>query len=718
MSLRRILGCVLVLVTAAAGNAAAGELVVTTKPRDAALQDRELVVSATNAGDASQSHAWPMLAGETKSFRVADGTWLVSVATHGLWSPVRAVDVREGATARTELPVLATGTVRARLVAPAKLPGEMKVHFQQSADPQDPELAGEHIAMGKPEGDRVELELPAGTYDLAFRVAGYSSVFRWDQTIVAGEARELGSLALQKGTTISGRVDIGSVPKSDLKNLRVVLRPHAVVPGEELRPEKAKLRELTAQPTSRGFFDFAVQPGAYAVQALAGRYRSEEQTLEVTDKAEAVLNRALRLEEPRSLRVHVDPVLDPTGKPWQVTLVGPTGTTMRPVSAAGLVEFEDLLALPYRIDVGRGVADAWYSESVDLRDVSFVDVTIPLTRIIGRLFLGDRPLPSATLAFVDAGRIIRVRSRAEGRFAVDLPIETVDAAWEKVEIEANDPVVRTAVEDVRIEDGELTIRIPDRTILGEVRDGEGRLAAALVSAQTSTSLFQVDSNDGLFALHGMPAGPVSFEAFSTLGMTARATKIVLAEDEDATANVTLVLDASDSFRGVVRAPHGPVTAATVWCAPTMLSPAVVRVATDFDGAFRFTRPRSADRMTCTVSAPTFATRLFRVSAARTEPLQVFLSQSAAMLTVAIPPVTEGRRAFLFHNDAIIPTPAFAYLSAARGDASTFTAFVEEGEWALCLWNEAEAAAAERGAPLVQRCRSARAVAGGHAELKF
>ena len=150
----------------------------------------------------------------------------------------------------------------------------------------------------------------------------------------------------------------------------------------------------------------------------------------------------------------------------------------------------------------------------------------------------------------------------------------------------------------------------------------------------------------------------------------------------------------------------------------MLSPAVVRVATDFDGAFRFTRPRSADRMTCTVSAPTFATRAFRVPAARTEPLQVFLSQSAAMLTVTVPASADARRAFLFHNDAVIPAPAFAYLAAAPGDASTFTAFVEEGEWSLCLWNDTEAADAERGAPVVQKCRSTRAAAGGRAELKF
>jgi hypothetical protein len=709
----------LMLVTAAAGTAAAGELVVTAKPRDPVLTGRELVVSARDASDPTRSHAWPMRAGGAASFRVDEGTWLVTIATPGLWSPARAVEVHEGAAARVDLPVLPTGTVRARLVLPAKPPAAVKVHFQQSTDIPDADLAGEHIALGQPDGDRVELELPAGTFDLAFRISGYSSVFRWDQKIAAKEVRDLGALAFRKGTTISGRVDIGSVPKSDLKNLRVVLRPQERSFLDEPRPEKVRLQNVTAEPTPRGFFDFAVQPGAYAVQAIAGRYRSEERTLEVTDKAEAVLTAALRLEEPRTLRVHVEPVLDPTGKPWHVTLTGLTGPVTRPLSATGFVEFEDLLALPYRIDVGRGAGDAWHSESVDLRDVSSVDITIPLTRITGFVLLGDAPIAGATLSFVDGDRLIRVRSRAEGRFAVDLPIEEVDAVWKKVEIEASEPLIRAAVEDVRIENGEATIRIPDRTILGETRDTEGRLAPAMVSVHVPSGLFQVESQEGLFTVHGVPAGPISLEAFSTTGaMTARAVEVVLSEDEDASANVRLVLEGSDQFRGVVRAPHGPLTAASVWCAASMLPPLVMRVATDFDGAFHFAKPRSVEQMTCTVAAPTFATRLFRTSAARSEPLPVFMTQAGAMLTVTIPPPDEGRRAFLLHGNATIPATSFAYLASVRGDGSAFTAYVEEGDWSLCRWTDAEAAAAELGAPLLQRCKSTRAVPGGSAELRF
>lgn len=94
--------------------------------------------------------------------------------------------------------------------------------------------------------------------------------------------------------------------------------------------------------------------------------------------------------------------------------------------------------------------------------VSSAGVPIPLTRVRGQVLIGDQPLAGATLSFLDEGCAIRVRSGADGRFAVDLPAEMADGIWPAVEIESESPRIRTIAGEVRIANGEVTIHVPNR----------------------------------------------------------------------------------------------------------------------------------------------------------------------------------------------------------------------------------------------------------------
>lgn len=714
----------LILITAAATSQAVrgGEVTVSTTVVEPSLRGTSLTFRAQRMGDATEPRALSMAAGESATFPLAAGSWTLTPTTQGVWAPVTVIESRESGTARVTIPILRAVPVKGRLVLPApNTVTSIKLFFQRSLEDRsvheaDSPLNDEQMVVGHVEEDRVFFEIPAGRFDLALRISGFTSVYRWDKKITGDDANDLGNLLFQRGTTISGSIDPGTVPKSALEAVRVTLRPDETTPVNEVHEQQAALRRLTATPNARGFFHFDVQPGTYVVQASAGKYRSEEQSVTANDTSEAVMREPLLLEEPRSLAVHIHPVLDPTGRPWHVTLFGPQAARTRVASDEGTASFDDLFALPYRLDVGRGEGDAWFSETVNVRDLSSKDVSIPLVRVRGTVRMGSEPL-RASLSFMDESRLIRVWSRADGSFAVDLPIPDDTARWKRVEVESEDPYIRSAVEDLKIEQGELTITIGNRTITGELVDQAGHPTRGIIEVSSPAGTFQMQSKDGAFSTRGLLPGRVSLTAFSVEGQTGRATTVDVPEDETFSTHVRLALEDTEYLHGTVTTAQGPLTGAAVWCTPSTLSSSVVvRIPTDVDGNFRFARPSSVQRMTCSISARGFATRLLRTPASLRGDFQVFVRQNGALLHVQIPRDRDGQRPYLLHDGAIMPLRAFEYLADGRTNGDQVSFYVEEGDWSLCMWNEAGVLAGENGAPPTQTCRTAYAAAGTTAQL--
>jgi hypothetical protein len=388
------------------------------------------------------------------------------------------------------------------------------------------------------------------------------------------------------------------------------------------------------------------------------------------------------------------------------------------VDSGGTVLFQELSEPSYRVDVGRGENDAWYSELVDLEHTTSVSISIPLTRVSGTLLVGSEPLRGAKLSFVDDGRIIRVWTRSEGRFAVDLPLREDDLHWQSVEIESEHPFIRTAIDNPAIRNGEMTLRIGNRSVLGEVVGGDGLPTRAKVSVDAPTGAFQIDTEDGSFAINGLPAGRISLRAFTQAGMTPRSVDVDVPKDDDFSTEVQLRLEKSTELRGTVRSLEGPITGAVVWCAESMLPAVIARIPTDVDGAFHFIRSQSAQQMTCTVSGAAFATRLMRLSLDENDQVSIFLTQAGTSLSLEVPEDRAGRRPFLLHDGGVVHVRAFEYLAMARREGNRISAFVEAGDWSLCMWTDAEVVAAEAGAPPIQTCKTGRAVPGGILNLTY
>ncbi len=722
----------LILLTAAATSQTVrgGDVVVSpnvmvsTSVAEPSLRGTSLTFIAQRMGDAQAPQTLSIPAGESATFPWSAGSWSLTATTKGIWAPITVIEAREGTTTRVTIPILRAVSVKGKIVLPesSKTASSIKLYFQRSLEDRsvheiDSPLNDEQVVNGRIEEDRVLFELPAGRLDLALRIGGYTSVYRWDKTIALDAVNDLGNLLFRRGTTISGRIDVGTVPKSALENVRVTLRPDETAPVNEVHEQQAALRRLMATPTARGFFHFDVQPGTYVLQATAGKYRSEELTVTATETSEAVMKEQLLLEEPRSLSVRIDPPLDPTGRAWHVTLLAPPAPITRVASANGAASFDDLFAIPYRLDVGRGEGDTWFTETVNPGQVSSKEVSIPLVRVKGTVQMGTEPL-RASLSFMDDSRLIRVWSRADGSFAVDLPMKDDTAVWERVEVESDDPYIRSAVEHLKIEDGELTITIGNRTITGEVVDESGHPSRAIVEVSSPAGAFQITSEDGVFSTRGLPPGRTSLTAFSSERQTGRATTVEVPDADDFSTHVVLTLEDSDYLHGIVTTAQGPLTGAAVWCVPSMLaSPLVGRIPTDVHGAFRFARPSSAERMTCSIAARGFASRLLRTPSSLKDDLQVFVRQNGASLIVDVPPDHDGQRPYLLHDGAIVPLRAFAYLADGRMSGDQISFYVDEGDWSLCMWSEASAWASENGAPPPQNCRTAYAAAGTTAQLK-
>ncbi|MFP5245416.1 MAG: hypothetical protein ACLGH0_01890, partial [Thermoanaerobaculia bacterium] len=288
------------------------------------------------------------------------GLWRLRTATAGTWTPPVVIDVRE-APLDVRLLLFPTTTVTARLgFAKGERPAtELNVYLQRTPDDSTSSLQGEHTVTCAVKGVRATCELPAGTYDLAFRVPGFISVYDWGRRI-AGRRADLGVLQFRRGTTVSGWVDIATLPDGDTAAVDVVLAPLEDPHLNDEQRLRAALAALTVKPSRRGFFHFVVAPGAYTVTALTDRHRSRRHQLVATAGEETVLRERLRLEENRELTINIQPKLHPAGRPWTVIVDDETGGDRHSATASadGVARFKDLLPVRYRLTIG-GDEDFW-----------------------------------------------------------------------------------------------------------------------------------------------------------------------------------------------------------------------------------------------------------------------------------------------------------------------------------------------------------------------
>lgn len=680
-------------------RATAGDLTVTIKVPSATatapVKVRLLAQSVDVTRESRQFDSGP------PATSLPSGDWFLSSLDSRFWSNPQLVTV-------TDTPQAASLTLYplARLIAAVtvpsgRMPKGIDVWFRrvEAAGADSPSeghvVCPLRIAMAA-------CELPAGRFDLAFRLPGNVSRYRWDIPLSPAGPVDVGALHFVRGSTVSGQVLAGSNRKVPLDQVSVSLRP-ALSPGaNEALQQRNSVAALSVHPNRKGFFAFDVAGGEYLVQASHRDWISEERRIEVSEGREAVLRHPLLLEAPRKLTVRITPPLNPWSNPWTVLLtrIDPAGVVLSErwlkTTPDGTCVFDRELPGLHRMLVARSQDESWMSTTFELDRSRVLDTDVQAIRVHGVIRLGSAPLAAkATLHSNQSGARVTVRSGTDGRFVALLP-PAPDGRWDEVELDASNPPVRRAIRDVTVlgqESGsaELNFLLPSRSITGFVVDESGQPAGpALVDVHSQDrSVQQVETLDGSFQVHALEPGTYSLVAHTRHLESREPVLVGLPDEMDATKDATIVVSPILHLHGMVRSSMNPVVGAAIFAEPAGLSThqPLIPLPSDPEGRFDIRLPSGTSDALLAINAPGFAFRIGLVPV-RNEEQAFGVDQNGGVLTIDAAATREGRRPFIVHNDAIILAAGFAYLSGAaysdlQGESQRFSATVEPGAYALC-----------------------------------
>ena len=195
-------------------------------------------------------------------------TWRFELHAPGFWS--ESVTITPSQQSEGRLVLHPTAQVRGTLTLAGKMgeiPPQARIRFIASAtrDREDTGIRGEHECPVET-GGFWQCEVPVGTFDLRLRLDGFISHYFWEQALKRDTPHNLGSLALEPGSSL-----VGWVSTEDREVLgedcTVVLLPQ----GTEEATSQRRLE--TTQADVRGFFHFeGLAPGNYRLVGKKAGY--------------------------------------------------------------------------------------------------------------------------------------------------------------------------------------------------------------------------------------------------------------------------------------------------------------------------------------------------------------------------------------------------------------------------------------------------------------
>lgn len=648
----------------------------------------------------------------------ANTQWLLDSEIPGYWSPEENVSLGSaGVSTAHPLVLWPTGKLAGSLKmldAGEKLPKSFEVRIEPPpGKPRGSEILRGSVTCPVDDQGAWTCEAPAGTLDLAIRAAGFIPHYRWGVELAAGKTLPMGALALKRGASLAGWVEVEG---GALEAGKCVARLAPLLAPGHGKPEiEARLRGATLERTvnKEGFFQLeGIAPGTYQVEVRqAGYAPTTASPLEIWDRAETVLKQPLVLRRPLTLDLSISPPLDWLDQPWKVSVQRRSDFSagLEPGSGfEGTADTQGRVRVPgqtpgsFRIEVADSQGNGFYS-APDTRIESPEDakqsIEIRLVTVQGKVALGKEPL-AATLWFGGEYGSVRVRLTADedGEFEGVLPRE---GSW-RVQVRAENPPLDTHVKAaVKANDrGEASVDIvlPDTLVFGKVVDEGGRAVpkaqVQLSSVVSGTSLEAKE--DGSFELRTIPEGKVILSARSSSpeGRLVSDEMILETLDSRPVGPVNLVLRKTKAFSGRIRSPQGPVAGAmvAVWSLqPSMGITESVR--TGLDGRFSVNVPGKAERVAVVVSPPGGALKAFEVPVIP-DPVVLQVTDEGGNLEVLLPfspdEAAEAGLVFAVLQNGVMLSPSVLYRWAAGHGADFQTATgiqvprLAPGDYEVCV----------------------------------
>jgi hypothetical protein len=550
---------------------------------------------------------------------------------------------------------LSQAVLTARVVGPPRqsLPRELTVRVRPSLGLKGQEaLSWETTVTCPVRNGRWRCVVPAAErVDLRIEGAAVMPVYRWSETIGAGQATRLGTLRLRRGATISGwlRVDdLESRPRVPEHAVRVKLIPLGVpAPRIGLRPNPLPLvpREAGSQPW--GFFRFdGLQPGLYTVEASEpGFAPARFGPLQIRGDRSIELREPLRLRHPAIVAGQIDPPLPRSRKgTWRVHLVPkplpfPSLALAAAVGGDGQWSFRDLAPGDYTLSIKDPAGAAWMIRNIHLGPgLQTMNLNIPVRTLVGRVTQADRPLPSRLeLRAEDETGPFKAEADEEGNFHTLVPEAPTGRTW-NVQVQAPGILPVVLKDPVRqpFSGARLDILVPDTRLPVAVVDSRRRPVpfAKVVVPGEPENRFRTDAT-GFCEIRGLKPGLLEVLAeHPRIPCRSEAAKMVLREGVREPLLCLALPDPVEVY-GRVEPTFGTAAGALVVARPSGTGPAI-STRTDGDGEFRLVLPAGTRAVELAVLAPGAAFRKLRVEVDPKRLLRVPVDPAGGTLVLEIP----------------------------------------------------------------------------------